>query len=79
MKPNDYRKCCIIIGDTPYQVEGGGSKGTHSATGVLKIGRVVWARLNEEHAPEQRTSVYAEGVGIVHVESRLLRPTSVAV
>lgn len=58
MRPIDYRKCCIIIGDTPYHVEKGESKGTHSASGVLRIGRVVWTRKYEDCAPEQRDLLF---------------------
>ena len=77
MKPIEYRRSCIITGETSYQVQQGEPQGTHSAVGVLQIGRVVWARSCEEYAPGQQISVYAEGVGVVRVESRLLRPTSV--
>lgn len=77
MKPAEYRQPCTITQETPYQIEPGELKGTHSSTGVLQIGRVVWLQHNpEEHAPEHRLSCYAEGIGIVSVESRCLHPSS---
>jgi len=79
MKSNEYRKCCVITGDTPYQVGEGESQGIHSATGVLKMGRVVWAKNNEDQTPEKQTSVFAKGVGVILVQSSHLRPTSVAI
>lgn len=79
MKPNEYRKCCIITRDTHYQVGEGESQGTHTATGVLKMGGVVWAKNNEDQTPEKQTSVFARGIGVILVQSSHLRPTSVAI
>lgn len=77
MKPIEYCESCIVTEDTPYQVEGSDLKGTHSGTGILHLGRVVWIRKSlAEQGPEQRTTAYAEGVGLVSVESRFLRPSS---
>lgn len=49
----------------------------HSPSGTLKIGRVVWSKNPQEQVPEQRISVYVEGIGLVLMASRLLRRTSV--
>ncbi len=77
VKPVEYCESCIVTEDTPYHVEGGDLKGTHSDTGILHLGRVVWIRKNpERQGPEQQVSVYAEGVGLVSVEARFLRPSS---
>jgi len=77
VKPVEYCESCIITEDTPYQVEGSDLKGTHSGTGVLNLGRVVWTKKNpKEPGPEQHVSVYAEGVGLVSLESRFLRPST---
>ncbi len=77
MKPAEYCESCIVTEDTPYQVEGSDLKGTHAGAGVLHLGRVVWTKKNpKEPSREQRVSVYAEGVGLVSLEQRFLRPTS---
>jgi len=41
--------------------------------------RVVWARTDEEQAPEQRIPVYVEGIDLVRVERLLFRPMLVAI
>lgn len=75
MKPNEYRGCYVVTQATPYNVEEGRLKGTHSGTGILEIGRVVWIREHaEEKVSEQQTYAYAEGVGLVSLESSSLRP-----
>ncbi len=73
MKPVEYCESRIVTEDTPYQVED--LKGTHSDSGILHLGRVVWVRKSfEEQRPEQYISVYAEGVGLVKLQSRFIRP-----
>lgn len=71
-KPAEYLKCCIIAVDTPYQIDCG-LDGEHSPTGILKIGRVVWAKDPGKYVPDQRIAVYVEGIGLVYVASRVLR------
>ena len=74
MKPVEYSESRIVTQDTPYEVED--LKGTHSASGTLYLGRVVWVRKSPEgQSLEQHISVYAEGVGVVKLESRFLRPS----
>jgi len=73
VKPAEYSESRIVTEDAPYHVED--LKGTHSDPGMLHLGRVVWGKKSPEgQSPEQRVSVYAEGVGLVSLESRFLRP-----
>ena len=75
MKPSEYRECYVLTKDTPYSVEENQHKGTHSSTGLLKIGRVVWIKERlEERASDQCTLAYAEGVGLVTLDPSSLRP-----
>ena len=77
MKPNDYRQPYTITREVPYQVQEGDLKGTHSSSGSLGVGRVVWVReMPKDDEPKQRLLVYAEGVGIVTIEAHFLRPSS---
>ena len=41
-RSEEYRDCCIVTRETPYKVETGDLKGTHSSNRMLHIGRVVW-------------------------------------
>ncbi len=71
MKPAEYSESRIVTEDAPYHVED--LKGTHSDPGMLHLGRVVWGKKSPEgQSPEQRVSVYAEGVGLVSLESERL-------
>ena len=73
MIPADYTEQRVVTQDVPYHVEG--LKGTHADDGTLHLGRVVWVKKGTEaQNPDQRVSVYAEGAGLVSVESRFLRP-----
>ncbi len=63
MKPVEYCDSCTVTEDTPYQVEGSDLKGTHSGTGTLHLGRVVWIRKSsEDHGLEPWISVYAKAL-----------------
>ena len=73
MKPNEYRECYTVTHEIPYQIEEGQLKGAHPGTGILQIGRVVWIREHpEQKSSQQRTWAYAEGVGVVSLESSSL-------
>ena len=70
MKPNEYRESYTVTQDIPFSLQEGQTQGTHSSTGVLEIGRVVWIREHaEENTLEPQTVVYAEGVGLMSLES----------
>ncbi len=73
MKPAEYSETRIVTQDTPYRVEA--LKGTHAGSGILHLGRVVWTKKSpEEPNLERRILAYAECIGIISVEARLLRP-----
>ena len=73
MIPAEYSEERVLSQDIPYQVEG--LKGTHAANGILHLGRIVWVRKGtEEQSPDQHVSAYADGVGLVSLESRFLEP-----
>ena len=75
MKPVEYCETCIVTEDTHYEVDD--LKGTHSGSGTLHLGRVVWRKKSSpEQAPNQRVSVYAEGVGLVSLDPHCLRLSS---
>lgn len=77
MKPNDFRQPFTIAQEVPYRVQEGDLKGTHSSSGSLAIGRVVWVReMPKDDEPDQRVLVYAEGVGVVSIEAHFLRSSS---
>ncbi len=75
MKPDDYRECCIVVQNTPYQVEDREYKETHAEGGVLQIGRVVWVKHRHPQGADIRVAGYAEGMGFISVESYFLRPS----
>ncbi len=73
MKPADYRQGCVVQQDTPYKVEKS-DQSTHSSEGVLRIGRVVWIQRKPEEPMDQATiTAYAEGVGLVSLDPKLLK------
>jgi hypothetical protein len=62
MKPQDYRESCMVMRDIHYEVSEASLKGTHSGSGMLHTGRVVWVQKPlSENAHESSVSVYAEG------------------
>lgn len=73
-KPKEYGDCCIVTKETPYKVGTGDMEGTHSDSGMLHRGRVVWVRERLPQVPDRSSvSAYAEGVGIVSVQAASLR------
>ena len=73
MKPPEYREACTVIGDINYQVEEGQLQGTHSSSGSLNIGRVVYLQHSlEEIKDEASVSAYIEGIGIVSLDPHCL-------
>ncbi len=68
MKPAEYSESRIVTQDTPYRV--GSLKGTHSDSGTLHLGRVVWVKKSPEaQSPQQHRSAYVEGIGLVSVDA----------
>ena len=76
-KPHEYRHSCTINHDVPYEVSGN-QKGTHSSTGMLHVGRVVWVREALPIEPsEPCVSAYVEGVGVISVDPHSLHQASI--
>ncbi len=77
MKPQNYRESCTVTRDIHYEVGQEPGKGTHSGSGTLHKGRVVWIQKPlSESANEPSVSVYAEGVGIVSLDPACLTRTT---
>lgn len=73
MRPENYRQACTVLSDIHYEVQPGAPKGTHASSGILHKGRVVWIQKKpEESKAESVVSAYAEGVGIISLDPRLL-------
>lgn len=70
-KPHDYQEQRVIRCETQYQVQEGFPKGSQAGSGVLKTGRVVWVR-NDSDAGGGATTAFAEGIGVVAVDSQSL-------
>jgi len=72
-KPDDFRHMYMTVGNMPYEVVEGTPKGSQNAKGSLGIGRVIWLRTTlEEITLGSRVPGYAEGIGIITVDSRML-------
>ena len=74
MRPLEYREECTILRHIHYQIEEGQLQGTHSSSGPLNIGRVVYLQHPlEECKDEGIVSAYIEGIGIVSIDPSCLR------
>jgi hypothetical protein len=73
MKPKEYRDLYTLTRNAPYLT---GEAGTPRCGGVLNIGKAVYLK---QGAKEKRSSgpvsAYAEGIGVIVVDSRFLMPT----
>jgi hypothetical protein len=73
MKPKEYRDPYTLTRNAPYLT---GEGGTPRCGGVLNIGRAVYL---QEGTKEKRlsgpVSAYAEGIGVILVDSRFLMRT----
>jgi hypothetical protein len=73
MKPKEYRDLYTLTRNAPYLT---GEGGTPRCGGVLNIGKAVYL---QEGAKEKRSSgpvsAYAEGIGVIQVDSRFLLRT----
>jgi hypothetical protein len=73
-KPDDFRHTYTTTGTMPYEVVEGTAKGSQNSKGSLGLGRVIWLRATlEEATSEHMVPAYAEGIGIITVDSRMLR------
>lgn len=69
MKPPEYCEECTLIREIHYEVEKGQVQGTHSCSGPLNIGRVVYLQHPlEECKHEASITAYIEGIGIVSLD-----------
>ncbi len=75
IKPEGYRHCCIVVQNTPYQIENREHNGMPPEGGVLPMGTVVWVKQRHAQGADLRVLGYAEGIGIISVEPRYLRPS----
>ncbi|MDP9051148.1 MAG: hypothetical protein M3O31_10600 [Acidobacteriota bacterium] len=74
-KPQDFKEESVIHRDTPYKADDRFPKGPQCESGVLTVGRVVWTEeAIETSESDQTIMAFAEGVGVVSVETRNLRP-----
>lgn len=77
MKPVEYCQSCIVTEKTSYQADPEHLKGTQAAVGTIDVGRVVWLKQGSKGLdPENVTSCYAEGIGIIAIPSRHLQLVS---
>jgi hypothetical protein len=73
MKPKEYRDLYTLTRNAPYLT---GEGGAPKCGGVLNIGRAVYLREGaKEKKPSGPVSAYAEGIGIILIDSRLLMRT----
>lgn len=73
-KPSNFKYPFTLARDEPYEVRGDGIKGPHCAKGLLYTGRVVWLDhpLGESGTDKHIAMCFAEGIGLVEVESSAL-------
>ena len=73
-KPDNFRHPYTTASILPYEVVEGTAKGSQNSKGSLGLGRVIWLRTTlEEVTSDHMVTAYAEGIGIITVDSRMLR------
>jgi hypothetical protein len=73
MKPKEYRELYTLTRNAPYLT---GEGGTPRCGGVLNIGKAVYLQEGaKEKKPSGPVSVYADGIGVILVDSRFLMRT----
>jgi hypothetical protein len=72
-KPDDFRHTYMTVSTMPYEVVEGTAQGSQNCKGSLGLGRVIWLRTTlDEFTSEYMVEGYAEGIGIITVDSRML-------
>ena len=72
-KPDDFRYTYTTASTMPYEVVEGSAQGSQNSKGSLGLGRVIWLRTTlEEFTSKYMVQGYAEGIGIITVDSRML-------
>ena len=71
MKPKEYRDPYTLTRNAPYLT---GEAGTSGCGGVLNVGKAVYLKhgVKKSNGP---VSAYAEGIGVIRVDSRFLMQT----
>lgn len=73
-RPEEFRRSFTVVETLPYEVQDGTKIGAHASKGVLEVGRVVWLSDRHEAAGEDIfVSAFAEGIGVVLLDSRSLK------
>lgn len=73
IRPEGYRETCVVTRDVPHTVAEGETEGTHTSSGTLHVGRVIWIqRKLADCEDDARISAFADGVGIMEVDPRCL-------
>jgi hypothetical protein len=71
MKPKEYCDLYTVARNAPYLT---GEAGTPRCGGVLNIGKAVYLQHGVKRSSGS-VSAYAEGIGVIRVDSRFLMPT----
>ena len=72
-KPQEFQQQTTIQQETPYQIDPRYPKGPQASSGVLGAGRVVWTSKDEAASEQGEATAFADGIGVVSVESASLR------
>jgi hypothetical protein len=73
MKPKEYRDLYTLTRNAPYLT---GDAGTSRCGGVLNIGKAVYLQEGaKEKGSNGPVSAYAEGIGVILIDSRFLMRT----
>jgi hypothetical protein len=73
MKPKEYRELYTLTRNAPYLT---GEGATPRCGGVLNIGKAVYLQEGaKEKRPSGSVSAYADGIGVILVDSRFLMRT----
>ncbi len=71
MKPSEYVLQYAVLQETNYTCAEPEGDGHLPKIGVLQPGRVVWLQ-HEPGAEEQSTRAFAQGIGVVDMDTHLL-------
>jgi hypothetical protein len=73
MKQKEYRETYSLTQNAPYQIDDDAYKRTPWSGGVLSAGRVVYLYQQAgDEKPDGSVSAYAEGIGVISLDSRFL-------
>ena len=73
VRPEEYRNSYVLRNSIPYEIANGAVRGAVSSSGTFDMGRVLWFKHELADGPmDELRMAYAEGVGLVAVDRRLL-------